>query len=333
MSRPRKVVYEYRIYDVTPNHPFITLTGDHWRISNVLSSRLHFHNCLEIGFCRSDSGFIALEGGSRIPFQTGDIFMIPRHVPHTTCSAEGVRSLWNYLFIDFQCLSIGRPEGLNLELDERTIGRCLRLREGEHPRLHFLAEALLAECCRFGEAREEGGRPERAGSGDDWLWRLYGATLAMEMKRQMPGNAVPDEEQMARTFALKPALDHIHDHYMEPCDIPELSALCHLSESHFRRLFSDIMGEPPLQFLNRTRIREACVLLDTTEEAILSISQAVGMPSISSFNRNFHDYMGVSPRVYRDRHAEDRKGERSVLAYRGWTLPEDTPVNREREMV
>ncbi len=330
MPRTPKVVYEYRIYDITPASPFITLTGDHWRISDVLSSRLHFHNCLEIGFCRSDSGIIGLSGGKQIPFQEGDIFIIPRHVPHTTCSSPGVRSLWNYLFVDFQYLNTGLPEGLAPQLDERTIGPCLRIRGQENPRIHFLAEALLEECLQDGADRKE--EAELHSAPDDSLRRLYGAALAEELIRLNPGAEIAAGEPLVRAFILKPALDYIHDHYMDRCDIRELSSLCHLSESHFRRIFVDIMGEPPLQFINRTRIREACSLLDTTGDAVLSISQAVGIPSISSFNRNFHDFMGVSPREYRARREGDGS-DRSVLAYHGWFQPEETPTDGQKEKV
>ncbi len=327
MPRAPRVVYEYRIYDVSPANPFVALAGKHWRISDVLSSRLHFHNCLEIGFCRSDSGFIGLSGGKRIPFQAGDIFMIPRHVPHTTCSAKGVRSLWSYLFIDLRHIASGLTESLPPLTEENVLGPCLRLRPADHPRIHFLSEALLEECLQDEKLREEGAE------GSSTLWRLYGTTLFMELMQLSPRAESAPEDRASRVFILKPALDYIQSHYMEKCDIPELSECCHLSESHFRRVFGDIMGESPLQFLTRTRIREACTLLDTTDDAILSISQAVGIPSISSFNRNFHDFMGVSPREYRARHEGERSADRSVLAYQGWILPEETPLNGRREKI
>ncbi len=328
MPRAPRVVYEYRIYDVTPSMPFITLTGDHWRISNVLSSRLHFHNCLEIGFCRSDSGFIGLSGGKRMSFCAGDIFLIPRHVPHTTCSAEGTRSLWNYLFIDLRYIAASLSEGFHPSVTkENALAPCLRIRGEEHPRIRFLAEALLEECRLAESARKEGTETPSI------FWRLYGSTLFMEIMRLVPQTETGSEEQAPRFFILKPALDYIQNHYMEPCGISDLSDICHLSESHFRRIFRDIMGESPLQFVTRTRIREACVLLDTTDDAILNISQAVGIPSISSFNRNFHDFMGVSPREYRSRHEGEKNSDRSVLAYQGWIQPEEIPRNGQKEKI
>ena len=100
MARPSKNIIEYRIYELEPDKPFLCLSGEEWRISDVLSDRLHFHNCLEIGYCLSDSGFLGFENDVTVPFAARDIFLIPRFVPHTTCSAPGCRSRWDYLFVD-----------------------------------------------------------------------------------------------------------------------------------------------------------------------------------------------------------------------------------------
>ena len=76
MARTKRDVVEYRIYDLPVDLPVFTLSGEQWRISDAPSSRLHFHNCLEIGFCRSDSGYIRFED-EIVPFRAGDVFLIP----------------------------------------------------------------------------------------------------------------------------------------------------------------------------------------------------------------------------------------------------------------
>ncbi|MCR4756979.1 MAG: AraC family transcriptional regulator, partial [Butyrivibrio sp.] len=61
MSKPKKTVIEYRNYELPLNFPILLLTGDRWHISDVKSGKLHFHNCLEIGICHSDSGMIEFD--------------------------------------------------------------------------------------------------------------------------------------------------------------------------------------------------------------------------------------------------------------------------------
>ena len=104
----------------------------------------------------------------------------------------------------------------------------------------------------------------------------------------------------------------------------KLAGLCHLSQTHFRRLFLSIMGTTPLQYVIQIRIRQACILLNTTSEPITSIAQAVGIASISSFNRNFQQVMGVTPQQYRQSGKPIRARQKSyILPYKGWLVPEN----------
>ena len=93
-----------------------------------------------------------------------------------------------------------------------------------------------------------------------------------------------------------------------------------LSPAHFRRIFSSVMETSPLKYLTDTRIRQAASLLRTTEASVLSISEEVGYHSVSSFNRQFHDTMGQTPREWRRRMSILK--DQSVMKYRGFLVPE-----------
>ena len=130
MARPKQPVIEYRSYELPPDFPMITLTGDQWHISPVPSKRLHFHNCLEIGVCHSESGTMVL-GSEQHAFRSGFVTCIARNVPHTTWSSPGEHSLWSYLYVDPEAL-IGRS-GLAVMPDLNEFNRliascCLLLR-------------------------------------------------------------------------------------------------------------------------------------------------------------------------------------------------------------
>ena len=86
---------------------------------------------------------------------------------------------------------------------------------------------------------------------------------------------------------------------MQQFSIEYLADLCHWSPTHFRRVFHDIMGTSPLDYVNNTRILKSCILLRSTEHSILDISEMVGFHSVSSFNRYFIKLMQMSPREYR----------------------------------
>lgn len=114
---------------------------------------------------------------------------------------------------------------------------------------------------------------------------------------------------------------------MQQFSIDVLADLCHWSPTHFRRVFHDIMGTSPLDFINKTRIMKSCNLLRSTEESILEISEQVGFHSVSSFNRYFAKIMQMSPREYRKQMIQSDKREEnlSILEYAGWMFPEAFP--------
>lgn len=311
MARPAKNIIEYRIYELEPDKPFLCLSGDEWRISDVLSNRLHFHNCLEIGYCFSDSGFLGFENGVTVPFKSRDIFLIPRFVPHTTCSDPGCRSRWNYLYIDSDALrrQIGQRSSEQQGISN-LLGSYLHITASSHPRLYFICKCLL---------EESKGRAQS----DLSLFTLYFLLLDAEL-RSMLSESTAKASAGSRAFILRPALEYINDHYMEPCNVEKLAGLCHLSQTHFRRLFLSIMGSTPLQYVIQIRIRQACILLNTTSEPITSIAQAVGISSISSFNRNFQQVMSVSPQQYRQSSKPiAAKQKQYILPYKGWLVPEN----------
>ena len=311
MARTKRDVVEYRIYDLPVDLPVFTLSGEQWRISDSPSARLHFHNCLEIGFCHSDSGYMRFED-EVIPFKAGDVFMIPRHVPHSTYSAKGCRSLWSYLFVDLDSLARTPLNASKSNLESvQWPSRYLRFTAGQPHRIPFLAHCMMEEAQHL--------QPDSA-----QLLALYAQAINMELARHF-SSASQQVAKPSKIFPLKPALEYILSHYMEPCDTETLASLCHLSQTHFRRLFLACMDSTPLQFVISTRIYQACILLANTNEPVLSIAQAVGMPSASSFNRNFQQVVGMSPRQYRaslDLQGDSSPRNGEVLAYKGWMLPD-----------
>ena len=121
-------------------------------------------------------------------------------------------------------------------------------------------------------------------------------------------------------LALSPALEYIHQHYMNTFPIEDLAALCHLSPTHFRRLFHEQIGTTPLDFLHQVRVAASCALLSTSDGSIASIASQVGYASLSCYNRHFLQNMGATPSDWRK--ASQGEARPSVLTYTGWRKPE-----------
>lgn len=312
MPRKKKSIVEYRHYSLPLNFPILLLSGERWRISEIKSSNLHFHNCLEIGICLAQSGIIDLEG---VPmrFVEGDVTCIPRHIPHTTYSSPGEESLWTYIFVDpeelFRDMFRDSVESFESPMSPIRNYRYI-MNKAEYPKVYFLA-ATIAQ-----EMKEQKFNYQASVKG--LMLSLYTELLRIHSaESQKPASKKQKDESIV---IIADAIDFIHRNYMQPITIEDLADMCHLSVSHFRRTFHSIMGAAPLDFLNSTRIDEACKLLRSTEDSILSISGQVGFHSISSFNRSFIKLIGVSPRVWRNTtlQSESRSSKATILEFTGW---------------
>ncbi|MCD8067915.1 MAG: AraC family transcriptional regulator [Lachnospiraceae bacterium] len=125
-------------------------------------------------------------------------------------------------------------------------------------------------------------------------------------------------------LVIAPALDYITQNYMQQFTIEDLAGLCHMSDTHFRRVFREIMNTAPLDYLHNTRITRACILLGSTQESILDISETVGYRTLSSFNRHFQQIMNMTPREYRREVMRQEKPlqDNAILEYSGWVEPQ-----------
>lgn len=81
--------------------------------------------------------------------------------------------------------------------------------------------------------------------------------------------------------------------------VSECAAFCNMSKPHFTRVFKQVTGMPPVQFMLRIRIDRAKELLDFTDKAIAEIAEASGFSDQNYFARTFKNLTGMSPTKYR----------------------------------
>lgn len=298
----------------------------------VIIGRFPIHNCLEIGICHSDSGTLEINGEKQT-FHAGDVTVLPRNVPHTTYSAPGTKSHWSYLFLDpkelFRNLLPASWKNYDLSTDGFPAFRYIFSKEA-FPHINYLVSHIIHEL--------EEQNPCYQISARSLLCSLYIELYRIESLGGVnPDTAKPDSleilalqerkkegEIAENSLVISPALEYIEKNYMQQFSIEYLADLCHWSPTHFRRVFHDIMGTSPLDYVNNTRILKSCILLRSTEHSILDISEMVGFHSVSSFNRYFIKLMQMSPREYRKQmqQSEKKAENQSILEFAGWMRPE-----------
>ena len=307
VSRPRQTVLEYRSYELPADFPLFVLTGDQWHISPVPSKRLHIHNCLEIGLCHTESGEMIV-GDEQVAFQKGYVTCIARNVPHTTWSSPGKYSLWSYLYVDSEAL-LGR-NGLSqlpdLQAFNRMISSCrFLLSPKENPWAVPLVQGIMEEYA------------EKPAGYKQCVRSLFFILLIrlLRIYRDEEQDVLPDKT----VTALSPALDYMYEHYAQSFPLEILADVCHMSPTHFRRLFHAQMGTNPLNFLHQVRILKSCTALRASERTVAEVAAQVGYTSLSCFNQHFQRVMGCTPSAWRRSGEEARP---SLLPRTGWMEPE-----------
>ena len=81
--------------------------------------------------------------------------------------------------------------------------------------------------------------------------------------------------------------------------IDELSRLCHLSTSSFKRKFKEAFNTSPKKYISQKKIEKAAILLKKDSSRVSDIAYDVGFDSMATFNRNFTATYGKSPSAYR----------------------------------
>ena len=231
------------------------------------------HRCHSISFvrkgsfgCRSRGRFHELVAGSILVGHPGDEYV---------CSHDHV--------CGDECLSFFlAPELVETIGDQADIWQI-----GSAPPLPELM--VLGE---LAQAAADG----RSDIGLDEVGQLFASRFveAVSGRRAKPVSAASRDRRRAVETAL-----WIDAHSHRPIDLEDAAAQAELSPFHFLRLFSDVLGVTPHQYLVRSRLRHAARLLSDHDRSVTDVAYDVGFGDLSNFVRTFHRAAGVSPLRFR----------------------------------
>ena len=99
--------------------------------------------------------------------------------------------------------------------------------------------------------------------------------------------------------AVERVITSARERLCEPISLRDMSRVAYLSTFHFNRVFHQITGLPPAQFISAMRLDEAKRLLLNTNLSITDICFEIGYNSLSTFTRRFTQRVGLGPREFR----------------------------------
>lgn len=102
-----------------------------------------------------------------------------------------------------------------------------------------------------------------------------------------------------RDFYVHEALTYIEQNFQNDISVENIADNCGLNRSYFGKIFKNVVGQSPQDFLLNYRMTKAAELLKLTQLSIGDISKAVGYDSQFHFSRAFKSRYGDSPRSWR----------------------------------
>ncbi|WJH33791.1 AraC family transcriptional regulator [Paenibacillus sp. CC-CFT747] len=116
---------------------------------------------------------------------------------------------------------------------------------------------------------------------------------------QLAAAGQKDMEKQAQPAWLHQCLSYMNSHYAKGLTVQDAASFAGLHRTHFSAVFSEKMGQSPLQYLQRLRMQHASHLLEETDWTVTDIALSLGYPDLYSFTRAFRNYYGLPPTEFR----------------------------------
>lgn len=239
----------------------INFVGKHLRTYSVLQ---HSHDDWELIYCTGGQGEIIFEHSETIRYKKGEIVVIPPHEKHINHSEEGFTNI--YLTISEATLPYRTAQKIADE-KERQIYRSF-----SEASYYFNSDIPNKELVLMA------------------LGSLIVSYLIVYLGKNHSSEVVEDiRKNILQNFS---DVNYELEKYLK--SLP-------FSYDYLRKLFKKEMGYTPHDYLMRTRMNAAKMLLSGTSRYDYSISQTSEMCGFSEplyFSRVFKKYFGCSPSQY-----------------------------------
>lgn len=164
-------------------------------------------------------------------------------------------------------------------------------------------------------ASGEGQRLIMAGGGTSWMdlglyliARFCGAAEAVRTAKvhliewhqtgQQPFASIAVQRQ-GEDAVIRRCQEWVAYHYHQSSPVNGMIALSGLSPSSFSRRFRQATGMTPMDYVLTLRLEEAKQILETSDDPIEAVAEAVGYQDAAFFGRKFQSRVGLTPAQYR----------------------------------
>jgi pimeloyl-ACP methyl ester carboxylesterase/AraC-like DNA-binding protein len=268
-------------------------------------------------YVRSGQLIVQLEGAPPVSLGAGSIVLLPRNDPHLLASRLGLKPaeasdiMW--ITKDGVHHVTTGTDGPKAEVWCGFLGTA---KTNSHPLLDALPPLLtldareaqadwLDSSMRFMAERQPS---------PDVVARLAELFLAQAI-RDYVDRLPPGSQGWLRGLtdpAVSRALAIIHSRFAEDLDVEGLAREAGVSRSVLGERFAELIGEPPMRYCARWRMRMAANMLREGKQNSANIAYEVGFNSEAAFNRAFKREYGEPPATWRRRMEDEEEASREA---------------------
>lgn len=271
----------YDIYQMTESPtekmPFKLLYITQSEYDQGWHSTSHTHHFTELFYIVKGKGSFILPD-REVPVQENDLVIINPNTEHTEKSNE--KDSLEYIALGIEGLSFSLPE-------EKKGGAPIGLYtyQGRQRDILFYLNRLLDEIQNGDEAYEI-------------VCQNIIEILIVKLRREKNFTvAKTDSQSMNKAVAF--IKYYLNQNYRENITLDTLAEIGHINKYHLAHTFKKDIGMSPIEYLNSVRIREAKILLETTDYTIAEVAEINGFSSQSFFTQAFKRETNTTPSKYR----------------------------------
>jgi AraC-like DNA-binding protein len=125
--------------------------------------------------------------------------------------------------------------------------------------------------------------------------------ILLDLLRQSNIKAKRLQKSNMRDFYIQEAISYIENHFHENISVETIADFCGLNRSYFGKIFKQVIGKTPQDFLLEYRMTKATELLKLTDLSVKDVGCAVSYENQFHFSRAFKNVHGVSPYEWKKR--------------------------------
>lgn len=272
-------------------------------------------------YVRSGRLYASVEGEPPIAAKAGDIILLPRNDVHLLYSRPGLSPVDSRLLIQ---VAPGGPAKIVIDHGGDGVDLyCgfLGVSADNHPLLDNLPPILKLDA--DDEAHTDWVETSmrllnEASHSPELVARVAELFFAEAIRRYMDGLPRGERGWLAglKDPAVAKALSIIHSRYAEELEVETLAREAGVSRTKLGELFAELIGEPPMRYCARWRMRVAANMLRDGKQNASNVAYSVGFNSEAAFTRAFKREYGEPPATWRRRIDEESKS-RAELASTG----------------